>query len=288
MKKNLIVIVVALLITGYFTGCKKKEDLNTPLVGLGGDTWVKGPLDDWISTNYTTPYNMEIKYKWDRSELGEINKDVVPILESKVIPVLETIKSGWIDPYVAIKGGDFFKKYVQKQIYMVGSAQYNSNGSITLGVAESGRKVTLMVLNDFQKGNRSSVERILHTMHHEFGHILNQNIAVTSDYQRITAGSYSATWFNIAEEDANSMGFISSYAMASKDEDFVEMLSIMLVDGEDRFQALLATLEPDAQAKLLKKKSIVISYLKSAFGIDFIALQNKVQAEINTMAPLKK
>lgn len=303
MKKNFGKIMVLGVALAVLASCSKKDDLSTPLVGLGGDTWAKGPLDEWLSTNYTTPYNIEVKYKWDRSELGEIEKDVVPVKEDKVIPVMDAIKKVWIEPYVAVKGEAFFKKYAQKQFFLVGSPSYNSNGTMTLGTAEGGRKIVLMVLNQFDIKNKPEVRRMLHTIHHEFGHILNQNIAVTSDYQRITPGDYTATWFNFDDSEAQALGFITSYSRSNKDDDFVEMLASMLVDGQARMNDVvnnqfimagnfikrdgkgLYERNNDSRSKLTRKQAIVIAYLKDAYGIELSQLQAKTQEAIEKLYP---
>lgn len=300
------------------TACSKKEELTADIVGLGGDTWAKGPVDNWIAANYTTPYNIEIKYKWDRSELGEIYKNVVPIREDLVMPVMDIIKKTWIDPYVEVKGADFMKTYSPKQFYLAGSPSYNSNGSITLGTAEAGRKIVLLDLNTFDVTKKAQVRQILHTMHHEFGHTLNQNIAVTPDYQRITPSDYTATWFNIFrgaydsnaaldkikyEADFWGKGFITPYSRSNKDDDFVEMLSTLLEGGQANFDNIINNLfvyeglyikrngkgvyeqNTDARNKLLRKKAIVTAYLKDSWGIDLAVLQAKTQAAIEANSP---
>jgi substrate import-associated zinc metallohydrolase lipoprotein len=317
MKKKLLLSIVALA-TIFLAGCSKKDDLSANLVGLGGDTWTKGPIDEWISTNYTTPYNIEVKYKWDRSELGEIYKNVVPVKEELVVPIMDIIKKTWIDPYVAVKGANFMKTYTQKQFYLAGSPSYNSNGTITLGTAEAGRKIVLLDLNTFNPANKPAVKQILHTMHHEFGHILNQNIAVTPDYQRITPSDYTATWFNIFrgaysstaaldkilyENDFWGKGFVTPYSRSNKDDDFVETLSTLLEGGAANFDNIINNLfvydglyikrngkgvyeqNTDARSKLLRKKAIVISYMKDSWGIDLADLQTRTQAAIEAQSP---
>ncbi|WP_454881744.1 substrate import-associated zinc metallohydrolase lipoprotein [Sphingobacterium detergens] len=318
MKKNLIRISLVVLATIVLNGCSKTENLNADIVGLGGDTWEKGPIDEWLNTNYTNPYNIQVKYKWDRSELGEINKNVIPIKEDLVIPVMDIIKKTWIVPYVAVKGENFMKKYCQKQFYLAGSPSYNSNGTITLGTAESGRKIVLLDLNTFDPENKPAVKQILHTMHHEFAHILHQNIAFSPDYQRITPSDYTATWFNIFrgaynqdpaldkvmyEADFWGKGYITPYSRSNKDDDFVEMVATLLEGGEAYFDNVINNLflyegafikrnangvyEPNtaAREKLLKKKSIVIAYLKDSWGINLKDLQLKTQAAIEAAGP---
>jgi substrate import-associated zinc metallohydrolase lipoprotein len=318
MKKKLLNLTVVALATIFLAGCSKKDDLNADIVGLGGDTWAKGPIDEWVNTNYTTPYNIEVKYKWDRSELGEFYKNVVPIKPELVIPVMDIIKKTWIDPYVAVKGADFMKTYCQKQFYLAGSPSYNSNGTITLGTAESGRKIVLLDLNTFDPANKAAVKQILHTMHHEFGHILNQTIAVTADYQRITPSDYTATWFNIFrgayssnadldkilyENDFWGLGFVTPYSRSNKDDDFVETLATLLEGGQANFDNIINNLfvydgafikrsgkgvyerNTVASSKLLAKKAIVTSYLKNSWGIDLSDLQTKTQAAIEATSP---
>ncbi|VTR39629.1 Uncharacterised protein [Sphingobacterium thalpophilum] len=307
-----------MLVSSMILGCSDKDKLTSDIVGLGGDTWAKTEVDDWISKNFTTPYNIEVKYKWDRSELPEIYKNVIPVKESLVIPVMDIIKKTWIDPYVGIMGENFMKKYTQKQFFLAGSPSYNSNGTITLGTAEAGRKIVLLNLNTFDPDNQPAVREILHTMHHEFGHVLNQNIAVTPDYQRITPSDYTATWFNIFrgayssnaaldkimyEADFWGKGFVTPYARSNKDDDFVETLSTLLEGGEAYFNNIVNNLfvyegqyikrngkgiyeqNTDARNKLLKKKAIVTSYMKNEWGISLVDLQIKTQEAIEANSP---
>lgn len=101
-----------------FTSCTKEENLgdveNIP--GQGGDTWVKGPIDQWLFDSLTVPYNIAAKYKWDQFEL-EVNKAIVPPKEEKVIPVMSVVKKVWIDTYVEEAGILFLKNIVLNFLY---------------------------------------------------------------------------------------------------------------------------------------------------------------------------
>src|SRR5215212_3009917 len=127
--------VCFLLIT--FASCKKDENLDGPLpLGLGGDTWVKGPIDTWLYDSLTKAYNIDVKYRWDPWEL-QLDRTLVPPDESKIIPAMTAVKRIWIDPYTAEIGSELFiKKYAPKSFVLVGSPQYNYNGTIVLGQAE--------------------------------------------------------------------------------------------------------------------------------------------------------
>ncbi len=318
MKTKLLNIIFIAFAVVFLAGCRKKENLNATMVGLGGDTWVKSELDEWLYTNFTKPYNIEVKYRWDRSELGQIYKNVAPIKQELVKPVMQAVKEIWIEPYIAVKNQNFLKKYCQKQFYLAGSPSYNNNGTITLGIAEGGRKIILLNLNVFDKAHKPQINEILHTIHHEFAHILNQNIAVDPEYRKITPDDYTATWFNVERENYSTnealdkilyeadfwgKGFITPYAKANKDEDFVEMQSMLLIYGQTYFDDIINNLfvydglyikrnaqgvyekNTDARNKLLKKKAMMVSYLTNSWGINFADLQAKTQAAIEKAIP---
>jgi substrate import-associated zinc metallohydrolase lipoprotein len=270
-----------------FTACRKNSlDTSYPINGLGGDTWVKGPIDKWIYDSLTVPFNIEVLYKWDQFQDGDITKTLVPPEESKVIPLLTTIMRVWIEPYIKAGGLNFVKKMTPKQIALVGSPSYNSNGSITLGEAEGGKKILLYTVNDFTTSDREAVKRRLRTIQHEFGHILHQTILFTPDYERITSGDYTGDWTNQSLATALSKGFISPYSMSSKEEDFVEMIAHMLMEGPDGFDAIVNSSSTAAGvAALRKKQAMIVSYFKTAWNIDFALLQRYVQQALDALSP---
>ena len=282
MRSKIKNILLLLLTFSVLVSCTDDdEDLNTPLPGLGGETWAEGPTDTWLYQNFVVPYNIDVKYRFDRYELA-LNKVLSPVREDKVIPVMETIRQTWIAPYEAVAGENFIKRLSPKQFVLVGSAQYNPDGTVVLGTAEGGRKVVLFVVNDFDKKDKPEVKQMLHTIHHEFGHILHQNIMYPEEYKTITP-AYTATWHLYSLADARSRGFITEYARNSPDEDFVEMISIMLIEGRAGFNALVESAPASAQPLLRRKEQIVVQYFKEAWNIDFYALQSRAQAAINAL-----
>jgi len=238
MNKTTLYIFITLLIG--ISACKKHTDLGNvdDIPGLGGDTWVKGPIDAWIYDTLTKPFNISVKYKWDQFEL-ELNKDLVPPKESKIIPVMQAVKKVWIDTYIAEAGDVFMKTHCPKFFVLCGSASWNTDGTITLGTAEGGRKIVLYVLNDFRTksmpdytpSDSLTIKQMFHTIEHEFGHILHQNVLYPEDFKRITPGFYTANWNNVSDNAARRDGFVTAYAMSAPDEDFVEMISMMLTEG---------------------------------------------------------
>lgn len=282
MKTKYLKLALLFCMVSMLASCSKEDDdLNKELVGLGGENWEKGPIDDWLYENFVLPYNIEVKYRFDRYEVA-LDRVLVPPREDKVIPVMETIQKTWIEPYEQEAGPAFIKVLSPKQFVLIGSAEYNTNGTITLGTAEGGRKVVLYVLNDFDKKEESQVKQMLHTIHHEFGHILHQTIMYPEEYKRITT-DYTASWNDYSLEDARSRGYITEYARSNPDDDFVEMISIMLIEGKAGFEAIVNNAPAPAQPLFRSKEEVIVRYFKEAWNIDIYSLQSRTEAAINTL-----
>jgi substrate import-associated zinc metallohydrolase lipoprotein len=290
---NKIKIYLFILVLGLVASCKKDDDLgdveNIP--GLGGDTWAPTALDQYLYDNFTKTFNVSAKYKWDQSEL-ELNKILTPPKEEKIIPTMEAIKKVWIDNYVAEAGLTFMKKYIPKFFVLVGSASWNTDGTITLGTAEGGRKIVLYVLNNFRvkgmpgyvPGDSLNVKQMFHTIEHEFAHIMHQTVYYKPEFKLISVGGYTSNWNNEFDADANEKGFITAYAMSQPDEDFVEMISMMLVEGKAGYEAIINNIgSADGRNKLRQKEAIVVNYFKDVWGINFASLQARTRASIDAL-----
>lgn len=280
----------------------KKESLDNveDIPGLGGDTWATTPVDQWVYDNLTVPFNIAIKYKWDQYELS-LNKTLVPPKEDKIIPVLSAVKQVWIDTYIAESDSLFMKKYVPKLFALAGSASWNTDGTITLGTAEGGRKIVLYVLNNFRtKGmtgyvpaDSFNIKQMFHTIEHEFGHILHQTIMYPVDFKTISAGFYTSNWNNVSDANANRDGFVTAYAESAPDEDFVEMIGVMLTEGKAGFEAIVNsipagtssnnTTQAQAISRLRLKEATVVAYFKNTWKIDFYSLQTRVRTQVEKL-----
>jgi substrate import-associated zinc metallohydrolase lipoprotein len=282
MYTNHLKLVFLFFLLSLLAACSNEDDVSDiPLPELSGETWEKGPIDHWLYDNFVLPYNIEVKYRFDRNELA-LNRTLVPPSEEKVIPVMETIKQTWIDPYELAAGPHFIKELSPKQFVLVGSPQFNPNGTITLGTAEGGRKVVLYVINDFERQDEEQVKQMLHTIHHEFAHILHQTVMYQEEYKRITS-TYTASWNDYSLEDARSRGFITQYARSSPDEDFVEMISMMLIEGRAGFDAIVKSTPAEVQPLFRKKEQFVVRYFKETWNIDIYNLQANTEAAINAL-----
>jgi substrate import-associated zinc metallohydrolase lipoprotein len=294
-------LVFFFCIVTSLVSCKKETLDNVENIpGLGGDTWGTTSIDSWVYDSLTVPFNIAVKYKWDQFELS-LNKTLVPPKEDKILPVLRSVKKVWIDTYIAETDSVFMKKYVPKFFALAGSASWNTDGTITLGTAEGGRKVVLYMLNDFRiKGmagyvasDSFNIKQMFHTIEHEFGHILHQTILYPQAFKSISVGFYTSNWNNVTDAAARRDGFVTAYAESAPDEDFVEMIAMMLIEGRNGFEAIVKsipagtssnnTTQAQAISRLRTKEAIVVSYFKDTWGIDFYSLQTRVRLQVEKL-----
>ncbi len=279
--------------------CGKEDDLGEvgDIPGLGGDTWARTYIDTYITDSLTKPFNVAVKYKWDPHEVSNqyILRDFVPPKEEVVIPLLSSLKNVWATPYIAETDSLFFKTYAPKFFTLYGSAIYNpANNTRVLGIAEGGKKINLLEVNTFKTvqmaGYKATdsvqLKMAFHTVHHEAAHILHQTVLYPAEYRRLSAGKYTTNWVNDTDEDARTDGFITAYSKQDPNEDFVEMVSMLLTEGEEGFKNLLDSINRvspvgmtpnQARSVLRQKETIVVNYFKTVWDIDFYSLQRRVR-----------
>lgn len=283
------------------SSCSRKEDLVVDdIPGLGGDIWAPTAIDTWLNDSLTKPFNISVKYKWDPNEVTDqyILRDFVPVKEEIVIPLMQSVKKVWADNYVAEKDSVFFRQYAPKFFSLFGSAIYNAaNLTKVLGIAEGGRKINLLEINTFKTNKMSGyklsdstqAKMAFHTTHHEAAHILHQTILYDPAYKSISAGMYTTNWVNYTDQEARQDGFITAYSMQDPNEDFVEMISVMLTEGKANYEKMVnsitgtsirGTTSDIAKSRLRQKEAIVVNYFKTAWGIDFYRLQTRVRASV--------
>ncbi len=283
MRKTLYKLTLIILVLAVYS-CKKEENLEVDLTKYNTDTYVKGPIDSWLLTNLETPYNIQTVYRFERN-LTDPNRDLSPVALDKVEPMMNAVLQSFLKPYEKIGGKTFIKTYTPKQFVLYGSPSYNTNGSITLGSADAGRTVILYELNGLNFSNPSDVKRKIRTIHHEFTHVLNQNIIIPPAFEQVSKAEYTADWTGAANTSAvaKDLGFISQYSRSSFGEDFAEMVAHLLVEGQVYFENYLATTNAAAAAKLREKEKLVYGYYKDYYNIDFKALQIEVQSVLKTV-----
>ena len=270
----------ALLVGAAFTACNEEDpiDPNADIPGLGGEETVQTETDRWLYENYVVPFNIDVEYKWDATDMmPSIDKQLVPVDEELVIPFMQVMYDVWFSPYEQTAGLDFVKEITPKKVVLVGSPEYEF-GAIKLGQAEGGRKILLLNVNGFDPSDAANVKEFLHTIEHEFAHILHQTVLFDKNYEKISAGNYLPSgWTSVSDSEARQLGFITPYAMSGKDEDFVEMISVIMVYGREWYDDMVQKtcfqngklVNETAYDAFTRKEAIVVDYLKNVWGIKF-------------------
>lgn len=285
-----------------FTSCKEDtltlDDPNREYELLKGK---ETDTDKWIKANLTDVYNIDAIWRWDYKEAG-YNKSFVPPTEENVIPFLSMVNEAFLKAYIEHKGNEFLNPLVPKQLLLLGEWGYNTNGTITLGQAEAGQKIVFYGVDYWKEGADRGypwVRQAIHTMFHEFGHVLHQNKLFSEDFEKVTAAGYTAQWNNESELDSRIAGFVSSYSRLNQNEDFVELIAFYTTLSEEAWQALISEgvvaakkaldAKPndaaiiqvyekavEGQQNILKKMEMVKEYTNSQWGVDLDKLREIV------------
>jgi substrate import-associated zinc metallohydrolase lipoprotein len=245
-------------------------------------------LDKWIDATFRVPYNVNVQYRWNNN-MTDAGHIVVPPHEELIQPFLKAVSKIWLTPYIRVAEtkGEFMKDNICRQLYLVGSGSYNQ-GSVTLGYASAGYRITLFTVNQFdlegKNVSRSALQRFFQTMHHEFGHILNQRKPYNPNFQQIT-GNYSADWTTLSDAQARELGFITAYARSAHMEDFVEVLSYYITYTEAEWQNLMNSIyNTQAREYIRLKLQSVSGYMKNTYGVNIQELREEITVAIAEVA----
>lgn len=244
-------------------------------------------FDTWLLLNYVVPYNIQLNYKYIDKE-SDNTYNLIPAEYDKCVAMAKLTKYLWIDSYNELLGEAFIKTYCPRMIQLIGSKAYNSQGSVVLGTAEGGLKITLYNVNELN-ANSPDIDFLntwfFKTMHHEFAHILHQTKNYSTDFNLISTDYQGPSWLNLeSDEVANTMGFITRYASFSPDEDFVEIISNYITHDAGYWENVLNNGGALGKIKLQKKFDIVRKYLKDSWSIDIDKLRDIVQRRSDSLS----
>ncbi|OIP83532.1 MAG: hypothetical protein AUK44_04850, partial [Porphyromonadaceae bacterium CG2_30_38_12] len=244
MKKILVTLCLVIVVLAIFTTCTEEKLQPTIFDTSTADlepTAASYNLDKYLSDNFLKPYNMRFLYKMQ--DVGtDMSYNLVPATyeNSKKIAVLT--KYLWFDVYSKIVSPDFLKKIGPRVIHLVGSPAYNpANGTMILGLAEGGIKISLFRVNSINSGDVDMLnEFYFKTMHHEFAHILHQTKTYPKEFNLISYKNYEPfSWQDRDERVAASLGFTSSYGGSQTREDFVEIIANYIVKSDTQWEKIL-------------------------------------------------
>lgn len=270
------------------TGCYPDESVSTPLKTQLLST---DPLDVYIRTNFAEKYGIAVRYKFvDRYVEG--NKRVVPPKREVVEPMLDFLTSFWIEPFLDVDNGEkFFKRYVPAEVVLIGSPIFNTDGTVTLGTADAGARITLTEVNLVDLENQDWVFRQLGTIYHEFAHIMHQNFNLPPNFEQISPQGYTSagSWYNLTEEEALERGFVSPYATSSFNEDFAETVAHILfvpefdetyLDDEPSQNCPDCVSRNEGRALLRKKYNAILAHYLQYTKVDLLEVRALIQAKL--------
>ena len=235
MKKlNIFVVMLVALTTLNVTSCSDDDftDSIFPSVNETLDRTVYSfPLDTFIKVNFQEPYNM--RYLYRLQDIGsDMDYNLTPCSYDQCVNLAVLNKYLWYDVYRDVVGQEFLKKYSPRVMHIIGSPAYNpTSGTIKLGTAEGGLKITLFNAESLKPDNIDNLnEYFFKTMHHEFSHILHQNVNYPQDFNLISSTFYnSAGWQDTPDSVVLGQGFVSPYASSQAREDWVEVIANYIV-----------------------------------------------------------
>lgn len=296
MKKYIISAMMLLAGCTFLASCSTDEPSGESIFKT--ETTPKNEFDQWLYENFTKPYNIQILYRYNDSETDNLY-NVIPTDPEKAKALAIMVRHIWIDAYKEVAGETFIKKYGPKTYQLLGSAQYSSNQSMTLGYAENGVKITLFRINEidlddiyvemtdpFRSHDKLPLDLnhwFFITMHHEFFHILSQTKNYPTTFQEISAGHYhSADWVNVEDTDAPKEGFVTGYGSSEYNEDIAELYAHYVTSTDEKWETLLKAGENDKVGNqtgrqiIEQKLAIVKEYLKASWNIDLDQLRQVV------------
>lgn len=240
------------------------------------------PLDTFVKVNFLEPYNMRFIYKMEYTG-SDKDKNLTPASYDKSCQLAVLTKYLWHDVYkkVAEDHDLFLKLYSPRIIHVIGSKNLNtSSGTETLGVTEGGTKVTLYRTNLLNADDIADMnEYFFETMHHEFGHILDNTKLHPTPFNVLSQGRYNAAgWNETPDSVAASQGFISNYASMSYTEDWVETFARYITNDTVTMERMFNTADYEWEIVDLKdfNKDLEVdstdyfAQLKGTYDIDTI------------------
>ena len=277
MKRSILYIL--LLFTGIFINSCESDDPDKNNSIFDDIVTEQNSFDLWLENNYRVPYNIVVAYKIKDVET-DFGYNVIPADFTKSKQMAFLLKYLWLEAYeeVAEDGVHFVRATCPKLLHYIGSAEHDpSAGTIRLGVAEGGLKVTITQVNELVPRNIVN-QNYFNTIHHEFGHILHQTKNFPVEFNTISASDYApTTWQNRSDAEAYRLGFVSPYAGNLPNEDFVEVLARYLTRSDATWNAMLTTAGATGSAIIEEKLDIVKSYMKTTWKIDLDELKTVVQ-----------
>ena len=265
--KYLLVALAALMLTSCF-----KDEPDSKSIFDGQEEELKSEFDLWLERHYIEPYNINFEYRMPDRET-HYGYWVSPPPVDKCVQLAKLIKYVVLDGMAELMAAEedpllLAKSYFPRQLFLVGSHEISSTGTVVLASAENGLQINLLGVNFFDCEDEASCEQFVGTIIHEFAHILDGNIAVPIEYDLVTKDGYIGDQYSSAPNDYLQNGFLSNYARSTPAEDIAVMVAALVGNDADWWESTLSSAGDTGRAYLEKKRDILVSWLRDDFGID--------------------
>jgi substrate import-associated zinc metallohydrolase lipoprotein len=269
------------------TSCYPDESVEAPVKTQPSS---EEPLDQYIQANFINEYGVAVRYKYVDRYVDQTKRVAPPRLEV-VQPMLDFLTEFWIQPFTNVPNGNaFFRAHVPAEVIFIGSTIYNADGTVTLGTADAGARITLTEVNFIDRTDDDWIFRQLGTIYHEFAHIMHQRYNLPPNWQEISPQGYTSlgSWYNLTDDEALERGFVSPYGTSTFNEDFAELVAFLLFrrDFYDRFinDEVCTTSDcvarNEGRARLRRKYNAVLAHYKTNTGVDLLSVRALIQAKL--------
>ena len=275
--KRIIFSTLILLAVLSAVSCVKDQMSETSVITVSQTK--QNDFDRWLEANFLLPYNIDFKYRFEMNE-SDMNYFTIPADYEYSIVMAHLVKYLCIETYDEVAGITFTRSYFPKMFFLTGEWEYRNNGTIILGTAEGGKKIFLAGVNLLPQYLDSAEDLnkfYIKTIHHEFTHILNQNVDFPVDFSMVTGTGYVADSWSDAPYNREFLqnGFISDYAQHSDTEDFAEMVSEFVTHDQAWWDEQIR--KAGEKGSLINAKlDIVKNYMQDSFNIDIYVLRATV------------
>lgn len=293
-------ILPALVLASMAQGCAREELAERSVVDQYLHQGEPTELDNWLHTTFS-PYNISVNYLWNKQNLP-VGSIATPPQVDKVRPTLEAVRDLWIKLYEQPKAGgaNFIKDKELLRITLLGGFELQERGVLMRLWYPTTATNELFVfdVNNFDPQSKSSVYRLMRSIHHQFARRLGERIPYDRDaFASISPKSYGALGLAPNSSEAlrrvglspyaHRRGFYTLHSMDSPEDEFAEIVSIMLlhsaVEIDDAEQTALRPIdaeqpgaieEAQEAARVMKqKRAFVEEYFKKSVGISLSKLQ---------------
>ena len=285
MKQNILKYFLFIISLLFVYGCYEQETINSDVKTVESSA---DSVDQFIQSNFLDKYGVAVRYKFVDRYVAPDKRVTPPKLEV-VKPMLNFLTDYWVEPYLNVENGEsFFKNHVPAEVILIGSPMYNADGTVTLGTADAGARITLTEVNFVDTDNMNWVFRQLGTIYHEFAHIIHQRYNLPPNFQQISPEGYTSagSWFNITDEEALRRGFVSPYGTSSFNEDYAEIVAYIMYfpDFYERFINLEENCNTpgcaernEGREKIREKLNLILTHYEQNTGVDLLEVRKLIQ-----------